>query len=291
MASLGHVIIGVAASRVESRAGGPELQGQPKRRRLRAAAGWAMLSMLPDVDVIGFWIGLRYEDEWGHRGATHSFAFALIVAAAIAMLAPLFGRRRLRTGVLAAIVLASHSLLDTLTDGGLGCALFWPFDLTRYFAPWRPIPVAPIAFDFLSAEGLAISIVEIVMFAPLLWLAIEYARRSDPRHRTRWSAIRLGTASAALIAIVAVALRQSARERAIGWLVREDIVYGAGYSDERFNNVAVGDAIEAVRSVLGPPVRELFYYSAAPAPPSTCAVVQAEHHVIVSATNADACRA
>ena len=24
-----------------------------------------------------------------------------------------------------------------------GCAFFWPFDLTRYFLPWRPIPVAP----------------------------------------------------------------------------------------------------------------------------------------------------
>ena len=47
-------------------------------------------------------------------------------------------------------LLASHALLDTLTDGGLGAALLWPFNFTRYFAPWRPIPVAPIGLDFLS---------------------------------------------------------------------------------------------------------------------------------------------
>ena len=40
-----------------------------------------------------------------------------------------------------------------MIDGGLGCALFWPFDLTRYFAPWRPIPVAPIGMDFFSPHG------------------------------------------------------------------------------------------------------------------------------------------
>jgi hypothetical protein len=37
--------------------------------------------------------------------------------------------------VCATLVAASHAGLDTLTGSGLGCALFWPFDLTRYFAP------------------------------------------------------------------------------------------------------------------------------------------------------------
>src|SRR5687767_15858886 len=76
-----------------------------------------------------------------------------------------------RTGLLASAVLVSHALLDTLTDGGLGCALLWPFRLTRYFAPWNPIPVAPIGLDFFSPVGLWVAIVELVLFAPLVWFA------------------------------------------------------------------------------------------------------------------------
>jgi hypothetical protein len=49
----------------------------------------------------------------------------------------------------------------SLTDGGLGCALFWPFDLTRYFAPWRPIPVAPIGLAFLSPYGVRVAAAEL----------------------------------------------------------------------------------------------------------------------------------
>jgi len=73
---------------------------------------------------------------------------------------------------MASLVLVSHPLLDTLTDGGLGCALFWPFDLTRYFAPWRPIPVAPIGLAFFSPFGLFVAAVELVIFAPLFWFAL-----------------------------------------------------------------------------------------------------------------------
>ena len=63
---------------------------------------------------------------------------------------------------MAALVVASHALLDTLTDGGLGCALFWPFDLTRYFAPWTPLPVSPIGLGYLSPYGLYVATVELV---------------------------------------------------------------------------------------------------------------------------------
>src|SRR4029453_2472444 len=77
-----------------------------------------------------------------------------------------------RTAVFATVVLASPALLDTMTDGGLGCALLWPFDLTRYFAPWRPIPVAPIGFGMLSVYGLIVVVAECVLFAPLLFVAL-----------------------------------------------------------------------------------------------------------------------
>jgi membrane-bound metal-dependent hydrolase YbcI (DUF457 family) len=37
-------------------------------------------SMLPDTDVVGFRLGIRYGDFWGHRGFTHSLLFAAILA-------------------------------------------------------------------------------------------------------------------------------------------------------------------------------------------------------------------
>src|SRR5687767_13194327 len=147
-------------------------QASSRRASLTAVLFWSALSFLPDADVIGFSLGVRYEDEWGHRGATHSFVFSLAVGAAIGLAAPLFRRQRLRTGVMASLVLASHALLDTLTNGGLGCALFWPFDQARYFASWTPIPVSPIGLGYLSPYGMFVAATELAMFAPLLWYAL-----------------------------------------------------------------------------------------------------------------------
>ena len=70
------------------------------------------------------------------------------------------------TWLLATLTVASHGLLDSMTTGGLGAALLWPFDLTRYFAPIRPIPVAPILVHFLSLRGLYCSAVEVLLLSP-----------------------------------------------------------------------------------------------------------------------------
>ncbi|MGE3404874.1 MAG: metal-dependent hydrolase [Vicinamibacterales bacterium] len=171
MASLGHLAVGLVAAR----------HAPPATTAVRASAGaavfWSALSFLPDADVIGFGFGIRYGDEWGHRGASHSFAFALLLGAAIGALAPLFRRPALRTGLTAALVLASHPLLDIFTNGGLGCALFWPIDLTRYFAPWTPIPVSPIGLGYLSPYGLFVAVSELAIFSPLFWWGL---RRPGP---------------------------------------------------------------------------------------------------------------
>ena len=51
----------------------------------------------------------------------------------------------------------SHGLLDMLTNGGLGVALFVPMSNERYFFPWRPITVSPIGLSrFVSAWGLRV---------------------------------------------------------------------------------------------------------------------------------------
>jgi inner membrane protein len=52
---------------------------------------------------------------------------------------------------------ASHGLLDSITNGGLGVAFFSPFNNSRYFLPWTPVRVSPIAVTrFFTPRGLAI---------------------------------------------------------------------------------------------------------------------------------------
>jgi inner membrane protein len=96
------------------------------------------------------------------------------------------GHTKKRLWLLCAVVAISHGLLDTLTDGGLGIALLWPFSDARYFAPWRPIPVAPIGGRMLTRGGLRVVLVEAVQFAPLLvWAVWPRSRESSPSASSR----------------------------------------------------------------------------------------------------------
>ena len=172
MAGIGHFAVGAAAAR---------LHDAPARHRtpLRSVVAWSALSFLPDADVVGFALGVPYADDWGHRGATHSIAFSLALGAAIGLVARLRASPgAARTGMMAAGVLVSHALLDTLTNGGLGCALFWPFDSARYVAPWTPIPVSPLLLGIVSPYGLYVATVECLLFAPLFWFAVRPPLRS-----------------------------------------------------------------------------------------------------------------
>ena len=98
MASLGHIAVGLAVARVRA--------GRPLRERRRLGAGllWSLLSLLPDVDVIGFSLGVKYGDEWGHRGATHSIVFSVAVAALVGAAALPRRRPAVSTALAAALV-------------------------------------------------------------------------------------------------------------------------------------------------------------------------------------------
>jgi inner membrane protein len=42
---------------------------------------WSIVCpLIPDADVIGFSLGIPYENFWGHRGIFHSLMFAFIVS-------------------------------------------------------------------------------------------------------------------------------------------------------------------------------------------------------------------
>jgi len=171
VATLGHVAVGLLAGRCFQR---KEKSGAPPARNVGASMLlFSWLSVLPDIDVVAFSLGIAYSDPLGHRGATHSLVFALAVGVATAALAyRRFASSFVRLAVFCFVVIATHPLLDALTDGGLGVELFWPLSTRRFFAPFRFIPVAPIGARFLSAAGLSVALTELVYFAPVFAIAL-----------------------------------------------------------------------------------------------------------------------
>ena len=149
----------------------------------------AMCAMLPDIDAIGFSFGIRYDSMLGHRGLTHSIAFAVLTGLAVGMFA--LGKRetahsRLSLIIYFTLVTLSHSLLDALTDGGRGVALFAPFRAERYFFPLRPIEVSPIGMGFFSERGLEVitsEVVWVLLPALLIYLAARTYRKFRQRQR------------------------------------------------------------------------------------------------------------
>jgi len=281
MASIGHIAVGMAAARVYHEGRDPGW---------RSMACWSALSLLPDSDVVGFALGVSYGDPWGHRGATHSLIAAVVGSVAAGLAARATRRPAIRTSVVAALVLVSHGLLDSLTDGGLGVALLWPFDLTRYFAPWQPIPVAPIGLDFFSAYGLTVSLTELVLFAPLLVWAL----------RPRRIAVRTAAAGIALwlAAVWLIASLDPVREAVMSRLLHEDTAYSSGFSESAFRSVLIGQSAVDVRRRLGAPHEEAWFYFdgkamdiGASAEWHGCRILNFESGAVVTALEDAACRA
>jgi inner membrane protein len=132
----------------------------------------AYCSVIPDGDVIAFYLGIPYNHILGHRGFSHSILFALLLGFFVVSLfyrdIPRFSSRWWRYASFFFIVTLSHSLLDALTNGGFGVALFAPFSNERFFFPWRPLEVAPIGglTHFLRYDGW------LVIRSELMWIWI-----------------------------------------------------------------------------------------------------------------------
>lgn len=117
----------------------------------------AIGSVLPDLDVVAFRMGIPYAAAFGHRGFSHSLLFAFGVALLVACLFRWLKKGFFRPLLFLFAATASHGLLDTLTNGGLGIALFWPWSEHRYFMPLAPIEVAPFSLSrLLTARGMAV---------------------------------------------------------------------------------------------------------------------------------------
>ena len=134
----------------------------------RVLIAGAIFAMLPDADVLSFRLGIAYGDVLGHRGFTHSLAFAAALAALATFALLPRARTTFNRGLIwlyLFLATASHGVLDALTNGGHGVAFFAPFENSRYFFPFNPIEVSPIGISrFFSARGAE------VLLNEMLWI-------------------------------------------------------------------------------------------------------------------------
>lgn len=124
-------------------------------------------AVLPDIDAVGYWLGVPYHSFFGHRGFTHSLTFAALYAVTAAYLLARRNRNAVspKVWLFLFVAAASHGILDAFTNGGGGIALLSPFTTTRYFSPFRPIRVAPISITrFFTHRG------ALVFASELLWV-------------------------------------------------------------------------------------------------------------------------
>lgn len=126
-----------------------------------------LVSVIPDLDVISFYLGIPYAHMLGHRGLSHSlfcaFVVALVVMEIFFRVDPPATLRWWRRFILLFLSVVSHGALDALTDGGLGVAFLAPFSNERFFFPfWRPVKVSPIGMNsFFSERGAAVMMSEV----------------------------------------------------------------------------------------------------------------------------------
>jgi inner membrane protein len=149
----------------------------------------SLVSIVPDVDVIAFKFGIAYESPWGHRGFTHSLLFAAALALVLSAFDKILQTSRSTVFWVCFASCISHALLDALTNGGLGVALFWPFTPERFFFPFRPIEVSPIGISsFFTERGLQVIISELqwIILPAIIIAAVasltrrNFAKRTSP---------------------------------------------------------------------------------------------------------------
>jgi inner membrane protein len=150
-----HAIVGAAA--------GALYQSPRDRRRVIAVA--AICAVVPDLDLIGWPLGVSTFTLFGHRGLTHSIAFAVVLGVLAAL-------RRDRASAAAVLVLATatHSVLDAMTTYSPTGPAFWaPFSNQRYRFAWTPLTGAGgLKTDFVQ-EALYTWLPALVLIVLIEW--------------------------------------------------------------------------------------------------------------------------
>lgn len=157
-----HAIAGAAA--------GAFYQASHQRRRVITLA--AICAVAPDLDLIGWPLGISPAAPLGHRGLSHSIAFAVVLggSAALAFLSDLTRRERAVAAAALILATATHSVLDALTTYAPTGPAFWaPFSNHRYRFPWMPLTGAGgLETDF-GREALFVCLPALVLILLIEW--------------------------------------------------------------------------------------------------------------------------
>jgi inner membrane protein len=115
----------------------------------------AVYAILPDLDIIGYYYGIKYGYMLGHRGFFHSLSFALLMSVLVVVLAfPAVSRFSKKWwGMLSFffVVTASHGFLDSMTDKGMGWGSSSPSTTHDISCPGVRSSPRPCAFPNFSA--------------------------------------------------------------------------------------------------------------------------------------------
>jgi inner membrane protein len=132
-------------------------------------------SILPDLDIIAFRLGIPYGSPFGHRGFSHSIVAALLLSTAAVPLARTLKARPFVVFWFLSLSMLSHGILDAFTRNATnGVALFWPLSSERFLFSFRPIEASPISLQrFMSERGLQVLWSEVVwVWTPLLAIGL-----------------------------------------------------------------------------------------------------------------------
>jgi len=132
------------------------------------------LAILPDIDVLASEFGIPYAHPLGHRGFTHSLLFALITSGLVCLFLRYQARVPVRSFArvwsVGFLAVASHGLLDSATNRGMGVGFLVPFMENRFSFPFRPIGAAPLSIArMLDSKILGI------FWTELLWIWLPMA--------------------------------------------------------------------------------------------------------------------
>jgi inner membrane protein len=122
-------------------------------------------SVVPDLDVVAFRLGIPYADDLGHRGFTHSLLFAGFVALAAACAFRALHTTFTRAFWFVLVATASHGILDSFTNGGLGVTFFWAMVGREILCSDPSIEVSPLSIQRFISEGGAW-----VLLSELIWV-------------------------------------------------------------------------------------------------------------------------
>jgi inner membrane protein len=164
IAGIGHIAVGLASARSRGDA-------TPRRRAWLTVAAYVALAMLSDIDVLVRGLFKAQSQLLDHRGLTHTPMFALwvgLVVFAFCRRSTDTRGRAARAGVVAALLVGSHCLLDAMAQDGRGMLFLWPFSMRRYHFRFRPIPDIPTGLLLFSRLGLRQLLTEAVLFLPLV---------------------------------------------------------------------------------------------------------------------------